>query len=257
MSTTTPRNLDNWRERNYVAEYATRDLRPVEVLLLARHREALSGRVLELGCGAGRVTGYLQALGGQLTAIDLSERMVAHSRQAYPGLDARVGDVRDLSAFAPASFDAVVAACNLLDALDHEDRLRALRAIAALLAPGGLFITSAHNRAHIPSLRRPRDVWPARNPVRLLGKLVLLPHRERNHRRMVPFERQEAEYALVNDDAHDFTMLHYYIGREAQERQLADAGLTVVEVVDREGKALAAGDDGAAFVDLHYVARRD
>jgi len=51
-----------WRRTDLVERYATRDLRPVEVMLLIRYREALSGRVLELGCGAGRVTGYLAEL---------------------------------------------------------------------------------------------------------------------------------------------------------------------------------------------------
>ena len=48
-----------WGRKGLVQAYATRELRPVEVLLLVRYQAALSGRVLELGCGAGRLTGYL------------------------------------------------------------------------------------------------------------------------------------------------------------------------------------------------------
>ncbi len=65
-------NAALWANRALVTKYARRDLRPVEVILLVRHREALSGRVLELGCGTGRVTGFISALGGAVLGIDVS-----------------------------------------------------------------------------------------------------------------------------------------------------------------------------------------
>jgi hypothetical protein len=46
-------NAELWALGDFVGFYATRDLRPVEATLLDRHRDALAGRVLELGCGAG------------------------------------------------------------------------------------------------------------------------------------------------------------------------------------------------------------
>lgn len=55
-------NQATWSQGAFVSAYANRNLRPVEVLLLVRLRENLSGAVLELGCGAGRIAGYLVAL---------------------------------------------------------------------------------------------------------------------------------------------------------------------------------------------------
>jgi len=45
-----------------------------------------AGPVADLGCGPGRVTAHLDALGVPVFGIDLSPRMVALARRAYPGL---------------------------------------------------------------------------------------------------------------------------------------------------------------------------
>jgi hypothetical protein len=76
-----------------------------------------------------------------------------------------------------------------------------------------------------------------------------------NRRRLRPYERQEEGYAIVNDEAHDFGLLHYYIDRDAQERQLADAGLDLIECIDRNGRSVAPGDHAADSSELYYVAR--
>jgi SAM-dependent methyltransferase len=69
----------------YLPEYANRILRPVDVVLLARYRELLSGRVLELGCGAGRLLGYFLTLGAQTHGIDLTPAMVTGSGRPTAG----------------------------------------------------------------------------------------------------------------------------------------------------------------------------
>ena len=84
-----------WARADLVAAYARRDLRPVEVVLLVRYRDALAGRVLELGCGAGRVTGYLAEISHEVHAIDVSPAMVGACAQAYPKVSVGQGDLRD------------------------------------------------------------------------------------------------------------------------------------------------------------------
>ena len=88
-----------WAREDLVEKYATRDLRPAEVMLLVRYREALAGRVLELGCGAGRLTGYLAQLAESVHAIDVSHSMVARCRQLYPAVSVEQRDL-DLSPLA-------------------------------------------------------------------------------------------------------------------------------------------------------------
>ncbi|MDT7547825.1 MAG: hypothetical protein QOE84_219, partial [Actinomycetota bacterium] len=115
-----------WSRLDLVKVYATRDLRPIEVMLLVRYREALSGRVLELGCGAGRLTGYLAELASVAHGVDISPAMVDHCRRAYPRAIFSEGDLRDLSAFDPGSFDVVVASYNVVDVLGDRERRAAL-----------------------------------------------------------------------------------------------------------------------------------
>ena len=69
-------------------------------------------------------------------------------------------------------------------------------------------------------------------------------------------ERDEAGYALVNDHAHDFSLLHYFIDRDAQWRQLEEVGLLPLVCLDLDGRTVTAGQTAPDCVELHYVARR-
>ena len=62
-------------------------------------------RVLDVPCGTGRHAAALGARGYAVVGVDLDPDVVAEARAA--GVDARVGDMRDLSNL-PADFDAVV-----------------------------------------------------------------------------------------------------------------------------------------------------
>ncbi|MEE1665623.1 methyltransferase domain-containing protein [Streptomyces sp. WAC07094] len=54
------------------------------------------GLVGDLGCGTGRITTHLEKLGLDAFGIDLSPRMVAVARQAYPALRFEVGSMTGL-----------------------------------------------------------------------------------------------------------------------------------------------------------------
>lgn len=103
------------------------------------------GRVLELGCGTGRVTLPLARTGAaQVVGIDRSAAMLARGRTRLTR--ARVtdvallrGDIRHLP-FAAGSFDTVLAPYGILQSLLRERDLTAtLRAVAAVLRDDGVF----------------------------------------------------------------------------------------------------------------------
>lgn len=245
-----------WAETNFVAHYATRALRPAEIVLLLRYGDRLDGRVLELGCGAGRITSYLGVRGGDVLGIDISPAMIDYCRGHYPGLEFQVGDVADLSGLVDGSRDLVIAEFNILGVLDDDERRRALREIRRVLGAEGTFLFSAHNLAFIPNIPKPLGlVRRSRDPARLVWNLARLPFRLRNHRRLAPLERREEAYALINDQAHDFRLLHYYIGHDGQRRQLEEAGFELVECLDGNGRTVDPGDDARAHSELHYAAR--
>jgi SAM-dependent methyltransferase len=236
-----------------VRTYARRDLRPVEVMLLVRYRKALAGRVLELGCGGGRVSGYLSALGGDLMGIDLSPEMVAYCQREYPQASFEQRDLRDLSAYATGSFDAVWAPFNVLDVLDDADRRHVIDEIGRVLTADGPLIMSSHNRA--AAIRGPGWVFSL-DPLQLAANVARLPLSLRNRRRLAPFQRFEPDYAILNDCAHSFGLLHYYVSRSDQARRLSEQGFDLLECLDLDGRVLELGDDAPGCSELHYVARR-
>jgi hypothetical protein len=148
-----------------------------------------------------------------------------------------------------------MATYNVLDVLGDSERRRVLGDIYEVLSPGGLLMMSSHNLAYLPRLRKPTEL-EARNIVRRLGRLALMPLRVRNRRKLVGLERSGSSYAVVNDDAHDYRLLHYYVSRDAQERQLKDAGFEFLECLDNDGRTVKAGETGEEHVELYYLARR-
>jgi SAM-dependent methyltransferase len=250
------RNVQVWAEGHFVRSYASQILRPAEATFLIKYAEFLQGRILELGAGAGRITGYLGARGGDVLAVDISPEMVEYARGRYPGATFVVGDLRDLSSYSAERWDVVVAAFNVLGVLDDPGRRTTLRAIGQILAPGGLFYFSAHNAARLEHVQSPFAlVISARDPARFVWNLLRAPRRARNRRRLRQFEQREGTYALANDEAHDFQLLHYYITRDEQERQLDDAGFDLLECLDEQGNPVPGGSSAPESVELHYVAR--
>lgn len=250
-------NTTAWANGDYVREYSGRDLQPVEAILIARHAKALAGRVLELGAGTGRLTRVLVALATAVVAVDVSERMVEACSRNVPQATSQVGDLRDMSPFPDGSFAAVVAANNLLDVLSHEERVPVFAAIARVLEPGGTLVFSSHNRANIPSLGATHGSAfssPGRF-ARAVYRSRSVPQRLRNRRAARVFEHADGDYAIVNDPVHDHRLAHYYIARDAQERQLASAGFELIEVFDTDGGLVARGADAPRSASLHYAAR--
>jgi SAM-dependent methyltransferase len=247
-------NAAFWERGDYLEFYANRSLRPVEEVLLERFRDALGGSVLELGCGAGRLTGHLSEVAREVHGVDLSPAMVAYCRQAYPGVTFEVGDLRDLSAFESGSYDVVVAPFNVLDVFDDPERGGVLDQIRRVLVEGGLLIMSSHNRDYAPRIA-PAIRLLVGNPRRPLQSIRRLPKRLRNRRRLAPLQRAENGYAIVNDEAHDFSVLHYYISRDAQASQLGEQGFELLECLDLDGRAVSTGAVAARCPELHYVAR--
>jgi len=97
--------------------------------------DRVEGRVLDVGCGAGRAALALQERGHDVTAIDVSEGAVEVARERGVE-DARVVDVADVAeAFDPGRFDTVLMLGNNFGlvgtAETAPERLRGLAEVAA------------------------------------------------------------------------------------------------------------------------------
>lgn len=94
-----------------------------------------AAEVLDLGCGGGHVAAHLSA-GRALTLVDLSEQMLAVSRELNPECAHVPGDMRAIRL--DADFDAVLVH-DAVDYITSEDDLRkVIGTVRAHCRPGGL-----------------------------------------------------------------------------------------------------------------------
>ncbi len=149
----------------------------------------IAGRVrgaaaLDVGVGGGRTVPIMRLVTDEYVAVDYTAEMVDLCRLSWPDVDVRLADARNLREFASDRFGFVVFSFNGIDALDHVDRLGALRELHRVLTPGGLLMFSTHNRdgpvfGSTPWRRPPSPEaasWSLRyRTLRWLGGLILNP----------------------------------------------------------------------------------
>jgi len=116
-----------------------------------------SMRLLDMGCGAGRVGVGLWKLGyRRITGIDLSHAMagraqaLADSLQIPRGeLSFAQGDATDLTGVGDAGFGGAIFAFNgLMQIPGRQRRRRALRELARVVVKGGPFFFTTHDRGN-------------------------------------------------------------------------------------------------------------
>jgi SAM-dependent methyltransferase len=103
-------------------------------------------KVLLLAGGGGQQSAGFALLGAHVTVLDLAEGQLAAERRAAEHYAVQIetvqGDMRDLSAFAPATFDLVFHpyAINYVP-----DAVAVFRQVARVLRPGGYYRLGWHN----------------------------------------------------------------------------------------------------------------
>jgi SAM-dependent methyltransferase len=192
-------------------------------------------RLLDIGIGGGRTTGFLLPISRDYVGIDYSPDLVETAKGKYPEANILCRDSRDLTSFDTATFDFALSSHNGLDYMVHEDRIRVLGEICRVLKPGGLFLFSTHNRdqRHFDRLPWQQGLSFDLNFIKnCVHALCYLP----KHLSLKKHAVHRNEYAVINDNAHGYSLLTYYISLGKQIEQLDRMGFGEAEGYDFAGK---------------------
>jgi SAM-dependent methyltransferase len=190
---------------NYDAGLAGVSLLDVDLRFVEEHCPR-PGRLLDLGCGTGRLLTRLAQHGYGVVGVDLSEEMLAvasaKTRATVPLLRANIAELNGLR---DQGFDYAACLFSTLGmVLGAETRRRVAAHVFRLLRPGGCFILHVHNRWF--------NVWNAP------GRAWLLQNGWRRGDRMMPVHQGVAGLTL-----HLFTLA------EAR-RLLTETGFRIREI---------------------------
>jgi SAM-dependent methyltransferase len=159
--------------QSYDASLAASSLFTADLRFTERHC-ARPSKLLDLGCGTGRLLVPFAQRGYWVLGVDLSEPMLraagARAAQAGVVIQRLKANLVDLSCLADESFDYAACLFSTLGMIDgSQNRQQVLKHVYRLLRPGGRLVLHVHNRwfnAWDPSGRR----WLLQNAWRsLLG----------------------------------------------------------------------------------------
>jgi 2-polyprenyl-6-hydroxyphenyl methylase/3-demethylubiquinone-9 3-methyltransferase len=123
------------------------DLNPLRLRYVERAVSLKDAHVLDVGCGGGILSEAMARAGARVLGIDLSQAVLdvaeLHALEAKVPAEYRAVAAEELARERPAAFDLV----TCMEMLEHvPDPAAAVRALAALVRPGGEVIVSTLNR---------------------------------------------------------------------------------------------------------------
>lgn len=134
---------DPTHSTRYVERFRNLAAEGTDIVGEARLIDAMLGRgsrVLDAGCGPGRIGGHLHRVGHDVVGVDVDPVLIAAAEHDHPGPTWLVGDLAELDLprrGVPADFDAIVCAGNVMAFLAPSTRRTVLSAFARHLAPTG------------------------------------------------------------------------------------------------------------------------
>jgi SAM-dependent methyltransferase len=200
---------------------------------------ATRGRVLELGCGTGRILVPLARAGVSMVGVDRSQPMLARAARrlrrggASHGLVR--GDIRALP-FPSRTFGTVIAPYGVLQSLTRErDLVAALASVARVLKAGGLFgVDLVPDVPHWNEYRNQRQL-----SGRLDGSpLTLIESVQQDRRRhLTTFEQRYVTGTGKGRAEHRFTLTFRTIPVRGMVKRLEHAGFSVESLLgDYDGR---------------------
>jgi len=212
-----------------------------DVPFWTRVASGVSGALLELGCGTGRVSVPLARAGNRVVGIDRSApmlsravkraRVLAAGRHPARGALSFVrGDIRELP-FPDRAFGMVVAPYGILQSLLRDRDLAAtLRSAARVLEPGGVF--GIDLVPDVPSWREYRNRIQMRGGAPGGAHLTLIESvRQDRRRRLTIFEQCYVERRGRKKTEHRFDLTFRTLPVKSMVRRLERAGFEIEAIL--------------------------
>ena len=117
-------------------------------------------RVLEIGCGAGRVTRALSEVFGEVHGVDISSEMIQQARQALadrPNVRLHNNNGKDLAVLPPVEFDFAFSSIVFQHIPSRDVIENYVREVHRMLRPGALFKFQVQGDPDIEA--SPEDTW--------------------------------------------------------------------------------------------------
>jgi len=123
-------------------DYLWDDLKPL------REYTKDGDRVLDLGCGNGRLYQLFDGLSIDYTGLDQSEKLIEQAKEKFSESNTRsflVGEMTTLE-FEDDSFDVIYCIASFHHLMDTQQQQKALSSMNRILRPGGMIIMTNWNR---------------------------------------------------------------------------------------------------------------
>jgi SAM-dependent methyltransferase len=130
--------------RRYVERFRATAQQGADLAGEARLVDALvppRSRILDAGCGTGRVGAVLTARGHEVVGVDADPELIEAARADHPVARWEVADLATLDLGSEAPFDAAVLAGNVLLFVAPSTEQRILERVATHVRPAGLVVT--------------------------------------------------------------------------------------------------------------------
>jgi SAM-dependent methyltransferase len=197
-----------------------------------RVAERAGGRVLELGCGTGRISKPIAAAGVALVGIDRSAEMLARLRtpaRLKPRAPFVRGDIRSLP-FADGTFAAVIAPYGVLQSLTHaRDLTMTLESVSRVLRGGGMF--GLDLVPDVPQWREYADRVQLRGRAGASHLTLIESVRQDRRRHLTTFEQRYVERRAGRTREHRFELTFRTVSVPRMRKTLARAGFEVTAVL--------------------------
>ncbi|OGE42244.1 hypothetical protein A3B45_04420 [Candidatus Daviesbacteria bacterium RIFCSPLOWO2_01_FULL_39_12] len=152
LNTVTKHNIKTFTER--IEQYKTYELTIGEKYLIKKYFDKSGGKILVLGCGAGRTLIPLQKMGYQVTGIDMTPKMVKVAQEKVKGLPVKVLEMDACQLdFPKNSFDIIFFPANGMSCI-YPDIFKCISEAQRVMQPQGLFVFSTHSRFNLKALPR-------------------------------------------------------------------------------------------------------